>query len=243
VSIDWLSISAALLAGLMGGLHCAAMCGGIAAGIAMGSAGRSPLITAIQVHAGRLLGYIVAGMLVGGVGAGLVTLARADALVLAARMAVGLVMIVVALRLLDRRGRLAFLSRPGVGLWRWLAPLQRRLLPANTWPRRLAVGAMWGWMPCGLSATLLVAAWFSVDAINGGLIMAAFGLGTLPMMLPLSWSGTRVAGWLARPGARITAAAVIFAAGLLTLAAPWLAHMPAMLPPLEALGCRTLPGA
>lgn len=243
VPIDWLTIGAALLAGLMGGLHCAAMCGGIAAGIAMGSGGRAPLATAIQVNLARVGGYVLAGVIVGGFGAGLLTLARAEAWVLGARMAVGLVLIVVAVRLLDRHGKLAFLSRPGAGLWRLLAPLQRRLLPANTLPRRLAVGAMWGWMPCGLSATLLVAAWLSVDAVNGGLIMAAFGLGTLPVMLPLTWSGTRLAGWLARPGARLAAAGVILSAGVLTLAAPWLARVPAVHALLEALGCRTLPGA
>lgn len=45
---------------------------------------------------------------------------------------------------------------------------------------------LWGWLPCGLSTTLLAAAWLQADALNGALTMAAFGLGTLPMMLPLT---------------------------------------------------------
>jgi len=239
--IDWITVGAALVAGLMGGLHCAAMCGGVAAGIAMGSGGRAPLATAVQTNLWRVLGYALAGAIVGGFGAGLLHLARLDWLTLGLRMAVGLVLVLVALRLLDRRGRLAFLNRPGGWLWRWLAPLHRRLLPADTAPRRLALGALWGWMPCGLSATMLMAAWLSVDARNGAMIMAAFGLGTLPVMLPLTWSGTRLSGWLAKPGLRMAAATVLLLAGAVTIAAPWLAQVPAIHALLEALGCRTLP--
>lgn len=239
--IDGLTLLAALLAGLMGGVHCAAMCGGVAAGISAG-AGRLPALqVALISNLGRVGGYILAGTLVGALGAGLLGLIRAEPLLLGMRMAVGAVLVIVALRLLDRGGKLAFLSRPGAAVWRWLAPLHRRVLPANTWPRMLAVGVLWGWLPCGLSGTLLVAAWFSAEALHGGLIMAAFGLGTLPLMVPLTWSGAHILRRLQNRGLRIAAASLIMAAGLLTLSAPWLARFPAVHALLEALGCRTLP--
>lgn len=239
--IDGLTLLAALLAGLMGGVHCAAMCGGVAAGISAG-AGRMPALqVALISNLGRVAGYILAGTLVGALGAGLLGLIRAEPLLLGMRMAVGAVLVIVALRLLDRGGRLAFLSRPGAAVWRWLAPLHRRVLPANTWPRMLAVGVLWGWLPCGLSGTLLVAAWFSAEALHGGLIMAAFGLGTLPLMIPLTWSGARILRRLQNRGLRLATASLIMAAGLLTLSAPWLAQFPAVHAALEALGCRTLP--
>src|SRR3546814_10842885 len=102
-------------------------------------------------------------------------------------------------------------------MWQWLLPLQRRLLPANTHARRIGLGVLWGWLPCGLSTTLLAAAWLQADARNGALTMAAFGLGTLPMMLPLTWSGARMKLWL-QPGRwRITAALLVLLAGLLTV--------------------------
>jgi uncharacterized protein len=152
------------------------------------------------------------------------------------------VLVVVALRLLDRRGRLGFLRAPGGRLWRWLAPLQRRLLPANTPSRQLGLGLLWGWLPCGLSATLLLAAWLSASAVQGGLIMAAFGTGTLLTLVPLSWSGSRLLLALDRPPARHLAGGLVMLAGLLTLAAPWLAQMPAMHGLLHRLGCATLVG-
>lgn len=239
--IDLPTLAAALLSGLLGGLHCAAMCGGIAAAIAAGAGRAPPLCTALLSNLGRVGGYVLAGALAGGLGAGLLTLARIESAVLAMRMAVGAVLILVALRLLGLGGRLGFVSAPGNAIWRALAPLHRRLLPADTAPRQLLAGALWGWLPCGLSGSLLIAAWLSADAIQGAQIMAAFGLGTLPLMVSLTWSGARVLRWLQRPGARYGAAGLIGLSGLLTLSAPWLARLPAAHAWLQALGCRTLP--
>src|SRR3546814_6027367 len=101
-----------------------------------------------------------------------------------------------------------------LAMWQWLRPLQRRLLPANTHARRIGLGVLWGWLPCGLSTTLLAAAWLQADARNGALTMAAFGLGTLPMMLPLTWSGARMKLWLQHGRWRITAALLVLLAGL-----------------------------
>ena len=96
---------------------------------------------------------------------------------------------------------------------------------------------LWGWLPCGLSTTLLAAAWLQADARNGALTMLAFGLGTLPLMVPLTWSGARVGRWLQQPRLRTTAGVLVLAAGLLTIAAPWLMQVPALHGVLVALGC------
>ena len=70
--------------------------------------------------------------------------------------------------------------------------------------------------------------------------MASFGLGTLPTMIPLTWSGARLARALAAPRWRHLAGALILLAGLVTLAAPWLMHVPALHDVLAALGCRSI---
>lgn len=238
--IDWLTLGAAALTGLMGGAHCAAMCGGIATGFSA-MAPRPGWRQALEPNLGRVLGYVAAGALAGGVGGGILRVARSEWLALGLRMAVGSVLVIAALRLLDRRGRLSFIAGGGA-LWQRLRPLQRRLLPANTTPRRLALGMLWGWMPCGLSTTLLAAAWLQADAVNGATTMAAFGLGTLPMMWPLTWSGARIGQRLQRGGWRTAAGMLVLGAGLLTLSAPWLMQVPALHGALAALGCRPVPG-
>lgn len=238
--VDWLTAGAALLTGLMGGVHCAAMCGGIATGFStMGPSGG--WWRALEPNLGRIAGYTLAGALAGGLGYGIVGLARTEWIALGSRMLVGVVLVVAALRLLDRHGRLMFLPRPGAGLWQRLRPLQRRLLPANSPGKRIALGMLWGWMPCGLSTTLLAAAWLQADARNGALTMAAFGLGTLPLMLPLTWSGARLGQRLQRGGWRLAMGGLVLVAGLLTLAAPWLTQVPALHGWLVLHGCAHLP--
>lgn len=239
MSIEWLTLGAAALAGLMGSLHCAAMCGGIATGFSA-MAARTGLRQALEPNLGRVLGYVLAGALAGALGGGVLRIARSEWLAVGLRSAVGVVLVVVAMRLLDRRGRLRFLTG-GSALWARLRPLQQRLLPANTSPRRIALGMLWGWLPCGLSTTLLAAAWLQADPIKGAATMAAFGLGTLPMMLPLTWSGARVGQRLQRGGWRVAAGSLVMAAGLLTLSGPWLMQVPRLSGPLAALGCHALP--
>jgi uncharacterized protein len=237
--LDWLVLGGAALSGLLGGAHCAAMCGGIATSLSVG--GRSSWMHALQPNLGRIVGYTIAGAIVGGLGQGLLVFARVPALGIALRAAVGLVLIIAALRLLDRRGRLKFLAPNGQRFWRWLRPLQQALLPADSGAKRFAVGMLWGWLPCGLSTTLLMAAWLQVDAVQGGLTMAAFGLGTLPVMLPLTWAGARVAQRLQRGGWRTGAGILVFGSGLVTLLAPWLLQVPVLHGVLAALGCHGVP--
>ena len=237
--IDWLTWGAAALTGILGGAHCAAMCGGIATGFSTAGT-QHGWWHALQPNLGRVFGYIAAGALVGAFGQGMIELARSPTLAVGLRMLVGLVMVIAALRLLDRRARLSFLSSGSNRLWQFLRPLQRRLLPANTGTRRFALGMLWGWMPCGLSTTVLVAAWLQADVVNAAGTMAAFGLGTLPLMLPLTWTGARLGQRLQRGPWLIAAGGLILSAGLLTILAPWLMRAPALQGLRAALGCGSL---
>lgn len=236
MNVELLVLASALLSGLMGGAHCAAMCGGIATGFS-GISGRRGWLDALEPNLGRVVGYTLAGAVAGGLGHGIVALSGSRPLALTLRTAVGLVLVIAALRLLAPRGRFAF---PGLttGLWqRLLRPLQQRLRPADTTARRMAAGLAWGFLPCGLSTTVLTAAWLQSDALDGALTMLAFGLGTLPVMVPLTWSGARLGQHLQRGPWRAVAGSFVLLAGLVTLAAPWLIQVPALHALLAALGC------
>ena len=236
--LDLLVLGGALLAGLFGGVHCLAMCGGLAVGFAA-PRGEGALRQALLLNFGRIGGYALAGALVGAFGSALLGVARLPGLALAMRMLVGAVLLVAALRLLAPQ-RANWLGKPAAWFWRKLQPLRERGLAHAGSAKPFVIGLFWGWLPCGLSTTLLAAAWLQASALQGALLMLAFGLGTAPLMLSLSWSGARLAGRLAQPAIRHGAAALVALAGVATLAGPWLAHSPALHGVLAALGCRTL---
>jgi sulfite exporter TauE/SafE len=238
--VDLLVLGAAALAGLFGGVHCLAMCGGLATTLAIPGTGRDRLRDALLLNLGRVGGYTVAGIVVGGFGAALLGVVRLPMLAPTLRALVGLVMLLVAARLAFPR-RLGWLSRTAGVAWSWIRPWRDRCVPAAGPFRPLVAGIFWGWLPCGLSTTMLAAAWLEASALHGGLLMLAFGLGTLPLMSLLSWSGAHFAPRLAEPKWRLLAAALIAMAGALTLAAPWLMPHSAANSLLQALGCRALP--
>ena len=83
-------------------------------------------------------------------------------------------------------------------------------MPVDSWPKALAAGALWGWLPCGLVYSMLTLALASGDPARGALVMAGFGLGTLPAV---GGAGSAAAGALRRlrGGAGQRAAGVLLA--------------------------------
>lgn len=241
MAIDWLPLAAAALAGLLGGAHCAAMCGGIATSFGALGGRTQALANALQANAGRIVGYALAGATVGTMGHGLIGMARMPMLLVGLRVALGLAMILLAIRLLARGRREGLLGKPAQMVWRWLQPLQRRAWPPTTPSRRLALAVLWGWMPCGLSTSILAIAWLQADALQSTLTMLAFGFGTLPVMLPLTWSGARLGHWLQGGQRRVAASALLMLAGAVTAVSPWLMQVPALHGVLGALGCVRMP--
>ena len=235
--IDTLILGAALLTGLMGGVHCSAMCGGIAAVLSPQSR-QNALPHALALNLGRIGSYGLAGLLAGTLGSVFVGLFRLPDIALGLRSVMGLLLMLIALRLLFPR-HFAF-KVPGSGvLWRGLEKAKTYLPATGIW-RSVGLGAIWGWLPCGLSTSVLLAAWFEASPLHSSLMMLAFGLGTLPLMTAISYSGSRFGLMLTHRGWRTAVALLILLAGAVTAAAPWLMHSAGMHAWLQALGCRSL---
>jgi len=181
-----LALAAAGVAGLAGGVHCAGMCGGIV-GALCNSPGRRdtapPLRYLLAYNAGRITSYACAGALAGALGqAGLLT--RAAPMLQPLMFALASLMLVVlgmylagAASLMDR------LEAAGAWLWRGISPWSRHLLPVTSLPRALGLGALWGWLPCGMVYAVLLTALALGSAWQGAAVLFAFGLGTLPNLL------------------------------------------------------------
>ena len=208
--------AAAFAAGLLGGVHCAGMCGGMSA--ALSAASRGPALARIAAfNAGRIGSYAAAGMLagsVGGIAAVAVPLHAAQAALL---LLSAVFMVLLGLYVAGWSAWLMRVERAGGSLWRRLSPLLARLFPLDTHAKALAAGALWGWIPCGLVYSMLVLALASGGAGRGALVMAAFGLGTLPALLAAGMAAQRVLEWRRHAGVRRAAGLAIIAAALLTL--------------------------
>jgi sulfite exporter TauE/SafE len=81
----------------------------------------------------------------------------------------------------------------------------------------IALGLAWGWLPCGLTYSMLLLAATTASVTMGALVMAAFGLGTLPSMVSATVAFKRAARALAsRTTLRNVAGALLLAFGAWT---------------------------
>lgn len=171
-------IVAAWLTGLAGGSgHCIGMCGGIVGALGIGKDWRGTP-TLLAAHLGRVTGYALAGALAGAFGGVLAGELFGASGIAAMRVAAALLIVLIGLQLLLGRPMLATVERVGARFWRVLAPSFGRLLPPRSPLDGFAVGVLWGWLPCGLVYAELAVATTSGGALQGVLLMSAFGLGT-----------------------------------------------------------------
>ena len=84
----------------------------------------------------------------------------------------------------------------------------------NTPLKALGLGAIWGWLPCGLVYSTLTWALASSNIIDGASIMFFFGLGTLPALLTLSIGFVSIKNILVNPTLRKTMALGLISFGL-----------------------------
>lgn len=218
---DPLQLLSAALVGLLGAVHCAGMCGGIVGALAFtlpperrGSLARM-LPFLLAYNAGRISSYVLAGAAFGGLGAaalgGLGGLKVAEA---GLALLAGMFMVALGLYLAGWWRGLAHLEQLGGRLWRRLEPLGRRLLPVRSGRDAWLLGLVWGWLPCGLVYSVLVWALAAGSAAGGALLMASFGLGTLPTLLTLGAAAARLTPLLQRPAVRSVAGALVVAFGV-----------------------------
>lgn len=237
VPIDFLVLGAAFLSGLLGGAHCTVMCGGLATSLNVNDQ-QQPFAHALSLNIGRITSYTIAGLMAGTIGALFVGIARMPSLPIILRSCMGLLLMLIALRMVFPK-QFAFAAFGNSAVWRFISSYKSKF-PQSGLLGTYAKGALWGWLPCGLSTSVLMAAWFEASPLHSSLMMLAFGLGTLPLMTSISYSGSQLARFFQNKALRNGIAVLIFLAGLLTALAPLLTHSAMANKILLSLGCRSL---
>lgn len=183
---------AALFMGFLGSPHCLGMCGGLVAAFSLSMKDVSPAKRRALIatyHLGRLTSYAVLGLVAGLIGtAVLAPLMTSNSV---PRILLGLVLVFVGATMLGAPF-LTKLERVGMRFWQFLSPIRQKVFPLNTFPRALAAGLLWGYLPCGLVYGALLIAVVAHDPLSGAALMFMFGLGTIPMLVATH----QTVGWL-----------------------------------------------
>lgn len=209
------TLLAVFLAGLLGGGHCAAMCGGIVGALSARRGAQMHLHFAYNI--GRIGTYCLAGSFAGAIG-GVVLLRDILPVQLALYVVANLLLLGVGLYIAGWPTVVKRLEIPGQWVWARISPLTGRFLPADTFPRALALGSIWGWLPCGLTYSVLAIALVSGSGTRGASLMLAFGLGTLPSLLAAGLLMRSARLWFQRRLVRRIAGTIVLGFGVTGLA-------------------------
>ena len=216
----YLSYPGAFLIGLLGSTHCLGMCGGISASLSMalpvgkGFRLRQTLLL-LAFNAGRIGSYALIAALVALVSTS--AAAQWQSLGLVLRALAGLLLIFMGLSMGQWWQGIRYVERAGAPVWKRLSPLTRKFLPVHNVGQALALGALWGWLPCGLIYSTL--GWAALQPTTGSaaLTMVFFGLGTLPSMLATGYAAGWIRGLQNQMLFRKLTGALLIAFGLWTL--------------------------
>ncbi|USX26979.1 sulfite exporter TauE/SafE family protein [Oxalobacteraceae bacterium OTU3CINTB1] len=176
----------------------------------------------LAYNAGRIGSYMLAGALAGGLANGAQSLADLVGWQLGFYWLANLMLVALGLYLMNAWHGLTKLEQAGRTLWQraqpWMAPAMKTLIPANRPHQAFALGALWGWLPCGMVYSVLLTAMLTGSALGGAIVMLAFGLGTLPMLTGLGLMGARLRNVMQRRKVRVACGMLVLTFGLLGVA-------------------------
>ncbi len=194
----------AFIAGVLGSGHCLGMCGALVSGYFMNVGKNKSLLPYFAYQLTRIFVYISIGFLAATLGMVLVSGGLFGKFQSILQMAIGSIVIILALGILG------------------LIPFQGsvKLLPMNLLRKGYAkartkgpafgamiAGFLNGLMPCPLTFAMYVQATSATSVAEGGLLMLAFGAGTLPTMLLISFAFAKMGASLR--GFMLKSAAII----------------------------------
>lgn len=175
--------SLAFVAGFLGSGHCLGMCGALVSGYFMNASKSRSHLPYLMYQVSRISVYTAVGFAAAALGVVLVSGGWFGKIQSLLQMAIGLIVILLALGIL--------------GWLPWQGSI--RLLPAKLLRKGYAqskqrgpvagaalAGLLNGMMPCPLTFAMAVKATSAATVWEGGAMMLTFGAGTLPMMLFIS---------------------------------------------------------
>ncbi|MBX7117845.1 MAG: sulfite exporter TauE/SafE family protein [Gemmatimonadaceae bacterium] len=200
------------VAALLGSVHCAGMCGSFACLASGGDAshGRPASRSTAAYNLGRLVSYVTLGLIAGAAGAGLDAAGAVAGFARPAAIAAGGLLIVWGLATLLATFGLALptLAVPPALASR-IARGVRAVQDKPPLVRALTIGMLTAALPCGWLYAFVATSAAAGSALGGGLVMAAFWTGTVPMLAAIGLGAQRLLGPARRHLPAFTAAMLV----------------------------------
>lgn len=204
--------------GLTSSLHCVTMCGPL---IAVASApllegggtanARRLLLWQGWYHLGRGISYALIGTLLGLLGTAITVVSPNKLVGGIVQVGVGLLIVGLGLAQLVGRGGAAATSESG------LSRAIRRLVTSGHGLGMLGLGLLTGLLPCGVLYAAFARAMAASSPWEGGLLLIAFWLGTVPLLAAVGLASGKLVAALGRHATVLLFAAMLATGGWLTV--------------------------
>lgn len=173
----------AFITGLLGSFHCLGMCGPIALITPVGQNRGQFVAGRLVYNSGRIFTYATIGLLIGAFGQGLqlAGIQQYISIVTGALLLLYAVIKIAGIRLSKQNNKVSAYSLR-------IQKLFSQFIAKPGLSAQFIVGMINGLLPCGLVYLALAGAATTTHALQGAAFMALFGLGTLPMMLAVSFT-------------------------------------------------------
>lgn len=168
--------------GLAGSIHCVGMCGPIALGVVSRTGERSHYLLYLL---GKTLSYALMGLILGAVGNQFALAGFQQVLTIVSGLFIVLIFFVSKYSEIQIPFFTAALGKLRLVLYSLLGNTNKAWFSFE-------LGVINGWLPCGLVYMALMTALATGDLSLSSLHMAAFGIGTMPLMLFLMLTGRSI---------------------------------------------------
>jgi sulfite exporter TauE/SafE len=203
--------------GLLGSTHCVGMCGGFVAMYSLKKPSDRPMLPYhVLYNLGRITTYCVIGGVLGYIGSFVAYAGEHRGIPGTALLIAGSLMVLMGLNIagvLGKRGLVEEAEITGTDLFR--DTLRRILKIERVWGTYL-LGLLLGFLPCGLLYPIFMSAAASGGFFSGVLVMAVFGMSTIPALAAFGFLVSSIRPHLKATMFRI-AAVLIVLLGIRTL--------------------------
>lgn len=176
-----------LILGLTSNFHCIGMCGPIAMAVPVNRSSNLKILSGtLQYNGGRIITYTILGAIVGSIGLTINTMGVLQWLSIIA----GIGLILYAWR--KYFSNLFSGKLPTFGIQSFLNKELGKVIKSNSPFKLVLLGGLNGLLPCGMVFAALLNAILTGEILGSALAMAAFGIGTLPAMMAVTFMANKI---------------------------------------------------